>query len=39
VSVAQRLRHLEEGNRKLKQLVVEQAPDVVGYKAVLSRKW
>jgi hypothetical protein len=30
VSGAQRLRHLEEGNRKLKQLVAEQAPDVVG---------
>jgi putative transposase len=35
VSEAQRLRHLEEENRKLKQLVAEQALDIVGYKAVL----
>jgi putative transposase len=39
VSEAQRLRHLEEENRKLKQLVAEQALDIVGYKAVLSKKW
>jgi putative transposase len=39
VSEAQRLRHLEEENRKLKQLVAEQALDIVGYKAVLAKKW
>jgi putative transposase len=38
VSEAQRLRHLEEENRKLKQLVAEQALDIVGFKAVLSKK-
>jgi putative transposase len=37
VSEAQRLRHLEEENRKL--LVAEQALDIVGFKAVLSKKW
>jgi putative transposase len=39
VSEAQRLRHVEEENRKLKQLVAEQALDIVGFKAVLSKKW
>ncbi len=39
VSEAQRLRHLEEENRKLKQLVAEHALDIVGFKAVLSKKW
>ena len=39
VSEAQRLRHLEEENRKLKQLVAEQALDIVGFKTVLSKKW
>ena len=39
VSEAQRLGHLEEENRKLKQLVAEQALDIVGFKAVLSKKW
>ena len=39
VSEAQRLRHLEEENGKLKQLVAEQALDMVGFKAVLSKKW
>ena len=39
VSEAQRLRHLEEENRKLKQLVAEQALDILGFKAVLSKKW
>ena len=39
VSDAQRLRQLEEENRKLKQLVAEQALDIVGFKAVLSKKW
>ena len=39
VSEAQRLGQLEEENRKLKQLVAEQALDIVGFKAVLSKKW
>ena len=39
VSDAQRLRQLEEENRKLKQLVAEQALDIVGIKAVLAKKW
>jgi putative transposase len=39
VSEAQRLRQLEEENRKLKQLVAEQALDIVGFKAVPSKKW
>ncbi len=39
VSEAQRLRHLEEENRKLKQLVAEQALDIVSFKAVPSKKW
>ena len=39
VSEAQRLRQLEEENRKLKQLVAEQALNIVGFKVVLSRKW
>lgn len=39
VSEAQRLRQLEEENRKLKQLVAEQALDIVGLKAVLTKKW
>ena len=39
VSEAQRLRRLEEENRKLKQLVTKQALDIVGFKAVLSKKW
>ena len=39
VSDAQRLRHLEAENRKLKQLVAEQALDIVDFKAVLSEKW
>ena len=38
-SDAQWLRQLEEENRKLKQLVAEQALDIVGFKAVLSKKW
>ena len=39
VSEAQRLRQLEDENRRLKQLVAEQALDIVGFKAVLSKKW
>lgn len=39
VSEAQRLRQLEEENRKLKQMVAEQALDIFGFKAALSKKW
>ena len=39
VSEAQRLRQMEDENRRLKQLVAEQAVDIVDFKAVLSRKW
>ncbi len=39
VSEAHRLRQLEEENRKLKQLVAEQALDIVGFKEVLAKKW
>jgi putative transposase len=39
VSDAQRLRQLEEESCKLKQLVAEQALHIVGFKAVLSKKW
>jgi putative transposase len=39
VSEAQRLRQLEEENRKLKQLVAEQALDIVAFKTVLGKKW
>src|SRR5271170_2049246 len=37
VSDAQRLRQMEDENRKLKQLVAEQALDIVGFKAALSK--
>jgi putative transposase len=39
VSEAQRLRGLEEENRKLKRLVAEQALDNMALKEVLSKKW
>ena len=39
VSDAQRLRQLEEEDRKLKQPVAEQALDIVGFQAALSEKW
>ena len=39
VSEAQRLRQLEDENRKLKQLVAKQALDIVGFKAVLSKMY
>ena len=39
VSDAQRMRQLEDENRKLKQLVAEQALDIVGFRAVLSKKF
>lgn len=39
VSEARRLRELEDENRKLKQMVAEQALDIRGLKAVLERKY
>jgi putative transposase len=38
VSEARRLRHLEEENRRLKQMVADQALDVQALKAVLAKK-
>ena len=39
VSEAKRLRELEEENRKLKQVVADQALDIVALKDVVSKKW
>ena len=39
MSDAQRLRALEEENRRLKRLVAEQALDNAALKGVLSRNW
>ncbi len=39
VSEARRLRELEEQNRRLKQVVAEQALDIVVLKDVVSKKW
>ena len=39
VSAARRLRSLEEENRRLKQLVAEQALDIQALKAVLGKKF
>jgi putative transposase len=39
LSDAKRLKTLEEENRRLKQMVAEQALDIQALKAVLSRKW
>ena len=39
VSEARRLRSLEEENRRLKQMVAEQALDIQALKAVLGKKW
>lgn len=39
VSEAQRLRSLEEENRKLKRLVADQALDIMGLKELVSKKW
>jgi len=36
---AKRLRQLEDENRKLKQIVADQALDIAALKAVVSRKW
>ncbi len=39
VSEARRLRQLEEENRRLKQMVAEQALDIQALKAVVSKKF
>ena len=39
VSAARRLRSLEEENRRLKQMVAEQALDIQALKAVLGKKF
>jgi len=39
VGEAQRLRHLEDENRRLKQMVAEQALDIQMLKAVLGKKF
>ena len=38
-SEAQRLRALEDENRRLKQMVAEQALDLQALKAILGKKW
>lgn len=39
VSEAKRLRALEEENRRLKQIVADQALDIAMLKAVTAKKW
>ena len=39
VSEAKRLRQLEEENRRLKQMVADQALDIQALKEVLKKKW
>jgi putative transposase len=39
VSEARRLRQVEEENRRLKQMVADQALDIQALKAVLKKKW
>ena len=39
VSDAKRLRQLEDENRRLKQMVADQALDIQALKAVARRKW
>lgn len=39
VSEAQRLKRLEEENRKLKRIVADQALDLVMLRDVVSKKW
>ena len=39
ISEAQKLRHLEAENSKLKKLVADQALDIVPLKDVLTKKW
>jgi putative transposase len=39
VSDAKKLRHLEDENRRLKQMVAEQALDIQALKAVTAKNW
>jgi putative transposase len=39
VSDARRLRQLEDENRRLKQMVADQALDLQGLRSVLRKKW
>lgn len=39
VSEAQRLRALEDENRRLKQIVADQSLDIQALKAILGKKW
>ena len=39
VSEAQRLKHLQEENRKLKRIVADQVLDLVMLKDLVSKKW
>ncbi len=39
VSEAKRLRELEDENRRLKQMVADQALDIQALKEVLNKKW
>jgi putative transposase len=39
VSDAKKLRALEDENRRLKQMVADQAQDIQALKAVVSKKW
>jgi putative transposase len=39
VSDAKRLRQLEDENRRLKQMVADQALDIQALRAVAKRKW
>lgn len=39
IGEAQRLRALEEENRRLKRIVADQALDIVALKDVLGKKW
>ena len=39
LSEMQRLKHLEEENRRLKQIVADQTLDIQALKAVVAKKW
>ena len=39
VNEAKRLRELEDENRRLKQMVAEQALDITALKSVVAKKW
>jgi putative transposase len=39
LSEMQRLKQLEDENRRLKQIVAEQTLDIQALKAVVSKKW